>query len=121
MIEYTRSGNKVIATFSEPWIYTITNLFAKRGIGDKETYKIIEQCLSRKTKFCGIAKCMKCDTFNLQYGKALARERLFKLYEDTIHNVAILVKHHKVKNNNIAMNALEHIYRNGYKIWPIDK
>ena len=116
MIKFSRSGNRVIAEFTEPWIYTITNLFAKRGIGDKETYKIIEQYLSRKTKFCGVARCMKCDTFNLQYGKDLARERLFKLYEDTIHNVAILVKQHKVKNNNIAMDALEHICRNGYKI-----
>lgn len=115
MIKFSRSGNRVIAEFTDPWVYSITNLFARRGIGDKETYKIIEQYLSRKTKFCGVARCMKCDTFNLQYGKDLARERLFKLYEDTIQNVAALVKEYKVKTNNTTMKALEHINKNGYR------
>lgn len=115
MIKFSRSGNRVIAEFTDPWVYSITNLFARRGIGDKETYKIIEQYLSRKTKFCGVARCMKCDTFNLQYGKDLARERLFKLYKDTIQNVAALVKEHKVKTNNTTMKALEHINKNGYR------
>ena len=81
MIIYKRNGLKVTAEFTEPWIYSISNYFAKRGISER---KFIEDYLNRRTKFTGVAKCLPTDKYDWNYGKELAKERLIKNYKDTL-------------------------------------
>ena len=89
MIIYTRKDNTVIAKFSEGnWLYSISNLFAKKGINER---KFIEEYLSRRTNFTGKAKCHEEDTFDLKFGRELAKKRLIENYNQTIRIISILL------------------------------
>lgn len=89
MIKYKFIDRKVIAYFTESWLYSLSNLFAKRGINER---KFIEKYLSRRTKLFGAAKCHPNDEYNPDYGMALAKADLIKNYKNTIHKLAKLIR-----------------------------
>ena len=89
MIIYKRNGRKVTAEFDEPWIFSISNYFAKRGISER---KFIEKYLNRRTKFDGVAKCMEGDKYDWNYGKNLAKQRLLSNYFNTIQELSYLLE-----------------------------
>lgn len=110
MIIYSRQGNKTIAKFDEPnWIYSISNLFAKRGISER---RFIENYLNRRTKFTGVASCSPEDEFDLEYGRKLAKERLLENYDQTVKKIASMLEEYindKYKRQNKALvNVLIH-------------
>lgn len=104
MIIYSRQGNKTIAKFEEPnWIYSISNLFAKRGISER---RFIENYLNRRTKFTGVASCSPEDEFDLEYGRKLAKERLLENYDQTVKKIASMLEEYlsdKYKRQNKAL------------------
>ena len=103
MIIYTRKDNTVIAKFSENWVYSISNLFAKHGISER---KFIEEYLSRRTNFTGKATCHVEDTFDLHYGRELAKKRLVANYRKTIQTLAFLLQKQLVKAHEIRLRGL---------------
>ena len=106
MIIYTRSNNKVIARFGEDWIYSISNLFAKRGISERE---FIKNYLNNRSKFVGIATCHEDDTFDLAYGKELARQRLLQNYDNTVKIIAKLLRDYLNEKNSAQNEAIKNV------------
>ena len=104
MIIYKRNGRKVTADFDEPWIFSISNYFAKKGISER---KFIESYLNRRTKFTGVAKCLESDKYDWNYGKELAKKRLLSNYYNTVIEISYLLQEKLEWRMNQQRNTLQ--------------
>ena len=106
MIKYKRSGQRTIAFFTEPWIYSITGFFFNRGFRTKEEYNIIKEYLDRRTKFTGISRCHLDDTFDWELGKRMARERLIENYKNTLSLLLDMLTEYNYKKHKSLVESI---------------